>query len=246
MSWSNYWKKYSPADYRTIAFFVVIVVAAATFIMYYQYKPAAETGGEGQPLPKETVTEPKVTAEVETSPPAVKGNLIVALKDVQQKLMGLGTATELLITVKSVQVHTSDNVTENRSVIASGWMTVFEGEKTFDLLKYTSNIALIAEKKLEVGTYTQIRLYVSDASIKIYNTDVPIYNKTYPMVIPSNAIKVVRPFSVVADKTLVLTLDFDVPQSVTRTGEGYTLKPTIKIIEQTLEKDKRPENAVVV
>ena len=253
--WRDYWKRYSPMDFKRIAFFLAIIVLVFVTVIYStQYKPASQV--EAPITSPQPEIQPKIETPVEvtqTIPTALKGNLIIAVKDVKQKLAGLGDATELLITIKSAQVHATKDPIENKSVVASGWITIFEGEKSFDLLQFTNNIALIGEKELEPGNYTQIRLYVSSARIKIYSLDFAIYNKTYPMYIPSNALKVVRPFTVQANKTTVLTLDFDVPRMVSRTSEGYTLGPTIKsitdeikVIEQSVAIGEKPKNAVDV
>lgn len=250
--WNDYWNKYSSKDYEKIAFFLGIVVLVAIAIIYStRYKPVALV--ETPPRPE---VKPEIEAAVEVpQPPAPKGSLIVAVKDVRQKLatVGLGDATELFIAIKSIQIHAKTEEIENRSVVASGWTTIFEGEKSFDLLQFTNNIALIAEKELEPSNYTQIRLYVSSANIKIDNPLFEVDNKTYPMYIPSNVMKVVRPFAVEANKATVLTIDFDVPRMVSRTSQGYTLGPVFKSItneiivtEQMIEKGKRPGNAVEV
>ena len=255
--WNDYWGKYSPIDYIKIAFFLVIILLVSITVIYSARYNQAFTPTQTPiqiPTPTPPQTIPKIETAVEVTKPGIsKGNLIVAVKDVKQKLTGtgLGDATELFITIKSVQVHTTTDALENMSVVASGWSTIFEGEKSFDLLHFTDNILLLAEKELEPGSYTQIRLYVSGANIKIDNPLFDIHNKTYPMHIPSNVLKIVRPFSVEPNKTTVLTLDFDVPKMVRFTSQGYTLGPSfksitdeIKVTEQMIENGKRPENAV--
>jgi len=255
--WNDYWKKYSVRGYKQLAFFLGIIMLVAITIVYStQYKPTPKVETPSQlPEVKPQIELPKVETPLEVIQPIAKGNLIVAIKDVKQKLaaVGLGDAVELFITINSVQVHTKTDDIENRSVVASGWDIIFEGEKSFDLLQFTDNIALIGEKELDSGNYTQIRLYVSSANIKIDNPFFEVHNKTYPMYIPSNVLKVVRPFSVESNKTTVLTIDFDVPRMVSRTSKGYTLGPVlkaitdeIKVTEQMIDKGKRPGNAVDV
>ncbi len=251
--WNDYWGRYSQKDFRRIGFFLGIIALVAIVVVYStQYKPAVER--EIPAPPRAAPVQPEPTPEVE-QPQTPKGELVVALKDVRQKLstVGLGDATELFITIKSVQVHATNDPIENKSVVASGWTTIFEGEKTIDLLEYTDKIAMIGEKELEPGNYTQIRLYISSANIKIDNPGFEVYNKTYPMHIPSNVLKIVRPFSVEANDATILTIDFDVPRMVSRTNKGYTFGPVLKAVtdeitikEQMLEKGKRPENAVAV
>jgi len=167
------------------------------------------------------------------------GTLIVALKDVQHKLPTIGTVTALDLTISSIKVHKANESNES-------WITVFEGSKEIDLLLYTDVIAIVGEEELEVGKYTQIRLEIENASINITNPLIGIYkNKTYPMSIPSKELKLIHPFTVEENKTLVLTLDFDVEKSIIRAPE-YMLKPVIKILEESLEEEERPENSVIV
>lgn len=201
------------------------------------------------PLPTTTTT----TTFVTTTTTPRTGTLLVAVKDVKQKLRGLGYATSLVITINSIQVHKTGDNTTNENITAKGWITVFNGSKTFDLLEYTDVKAILGERELEPGKYTQIRLYIENATIKIYNYNMLIFNKTYSMDIaasgnlrvPSKVLKLNHPFIVEEDKTTSLTLDFDVPNSVVRSRK-YILKPVIKIIEEKLERGQRPENSVIL
>ncbi len=252
--WNDYWGRYSQRDFSKIGFFLGIVALVVIVAVYStQYKPAVEREIPAPPRAA-PVVEPELTPEAE-QPQTPKGELVVALKDVRQKLatVGLGDATELFITIKSVQVHDKTDPIENKSIVAPGWTTIFEGEKTIDLLEYTDKIAVIGVKELVPGNYTQIRLHISSANIKIDSPGFQVYNTTYPMHIPSNVLKIVRPFSVKANDATILTIDFDVPRMVSRTNLGYTFGPVLKAVtdeitvkEQILEKGKRPENAVAV
>lgn len=181
-----------------------------------------------------------------------KEKLIVAAKDVRQKLVSLGYATLLNLTVKSIQVHATGNTTDDSNITATGWITVFEGEKTFDLLEYTDALAIIGENELDTGKYTQIRLYIDDAKIKIYDIARNISNKTYPMEIPSKVLKLVHPFTIESGKTTVLILDFDVPasvpsrESIAGIGMAYKLTPVVQINETKIEAGALPENSTII
>lgn len=223
-----------------IAAAIIIVLALAFSSMQLQFPSATTT----------TVTTPSaVTTTVPT-----KGTLLIAVKDAKQKLQGLGDVTSLILTVDSIQVHKTGDNTTNENVTAEGWITVFSGSKTFDLLDYTDVKAILGEVDLEPGTYTQIRLYIDNATIKINNPDMYVRNKTYSMTlagsgnlaVPSKVLKLNHPFTIEEGKTLALTLDFDVPHSVIRTGTGYFLKPVIGITEEKLEKGQMPANSTVL
>lgn len=179
----------------------------------------------------------------------LKGNLIVAVKDAKVKLFGGNELLSLNLTVKSVQVHkTGTNDTDN-NITAAGWITISNDTREFDLLNYTGDVtAILGEKELDAGRYTQIRLYISSAIARISmwisgTTMIRNYNTT----IPSNVLKLIHPFTVDANKTLVLTLDFDVENSVSRPEGIWTFKPTIKTItEEILEKGQKPEKSVLI
>ena len=249
--WSNYWRRYSSLELKRLSFFVIIAALIAAFSIYYS-----------QPKPVQENTQPtdqsQATPQIETtiSKPAIaKGNLIIVAKDVAQKLktVGLGEATELFITIKSVQVNKQIDPLENRAVLAEGWTTLFAGDKGFDLLQYTDNTAFIAEKEVDAANYSQIRLYISGATVKINNPEFQISNKTYTMYFSNNAFKITRPFSVEANKTTVLKLDFDIPELVSRTSQGYTFGPLFKDVtneitvnESMIPLGSRPADAVDV
>ena len=248
----DYWNSYSPKNYKTVAFFLAIAALVIIVVIYsMQYKPEVspqQPSQQQEPIP--------INGPFEiTEPSATNGNLLVAVKDVKQKLAtaGLGEATELFIAIKSIQVTAANQTLDNRSVVASDWTTVFEGDKTLDLLQFSDNIAIIAEKEIDVGNYTQVRVYISGANIKIDNPNFEIYNKTYPMYIPTNVLKVAKVFSVEAGRTTVLTLDFDVPKLVSRTSQGYTLGTPfkeiideIKVTQQFIELGAKPGNGIEV
>jgi predicted GH43/DUF377 family glycosyl hydrolase len=70
-----------------------------------------------------------------------------------------------------------------------------------------------------------------------------IYNKTYPLKVPSKELKLVHNFNIEQNKTSVLTLDFDLEQSLKKTDQGYILSPTVKILEESLEPGQKPTNS---
>ena len=112
----------------------------------------------------------------------------------------------------------------------SGWITIVNETQTFDLLALQNISALLGEKNLTVGKYTQIRLTVASAIITI-NVNGSIEEHT--LKVPSDDIKLNHPFTISENTTTVLILDFIVSQSIHQTGNGkFLLKPTIKIIQE--------------
>jgi hypothetical protein len=205
------------------------------------------------PSVQPTTTTVSTTLPTTTTLPPT-GTLLISVKDAKQKLQGLGDATSLILTINSIQIHKTGENSTDENVTAAGWITIFSGSKTLDLLNYTDAKAIIGEKELDAGKYTQIRLYIGDATINITNSEMYIKNKKYQMTVagsgnlevPSKVLKLNHPFTVEEGKTLSLTLDFDVPNSVRRAGATYFLNPVINILEEKLEKGQKPANSVVV
>jgi hypothetical protein len=112
----------------------------------------------------------------------------------------------------------------------AGWYTIVEESQTFDLIALQDVKEELGMKNLSVGKYTQIRLTVEKAEITIDN-DGEI--EVHDLKIPSNKVKLIKPFWIYEDRTTVLTLDFDVHKSVHKTGsDKYIMKPTIKVIQE--------------
>jgi hypothetical protein len=192
-----------------------------------------------KPITPQTAT---TTVATTTTLLPVKGELIIAVKDVFHKIPVVGTVYALEMTINSVEVHF---VGEDESATGK-WVSLFSGTKTLDLLKYTEVRAIIGYQELAPGKYTQIRLNISNSTIKVYNPWMHVYNKTYDLKVPSKELKIVHNFDVEANKTLVLTLDFDLEQSVHKTDQGYIFTPTVRVLEEKLLKGLRPTNSTIV
>jgi PKD repeat protein len=126
--------------------------------------------------------------------------------------------------------QTTAIIDQETEVNQSGWITIVNETQTFDLLALQNTSALLGEKNLTVGKYTQIRLTVTSGIITI-NVNGSIEEHT--LKVPSDSIKLIHPFTITENTTTVLTLDFLVNQSIHQTGNGkFLLKPTIKIIQE--------------
>lgn len=113
-----------------------------------------------------------------------------------------------------------------------------EEEQEFNLLELQDGVtALLAETELEAGSYTQLRLIVSEASV-VFEDKI-----RFELKVPSGAqtgIKILLPdFEVEEDGVTELTLDFDVDESFvvqgnpsTETGiKGFLFKPVVKPVD---------------
>lgn len=125
------------------------------------------------------------------------------------------------VTLSNVQVHVAGAGNE------SGWITVVEEPKTFDLVAIKDVKTFLGEEDLAVGMYTQIRLDVDKALVTINGTE-------YNLTIPSKTVKLVRSFRIEENTTTTLTLDFDAEQSIHSTGvsDQYIMRPTITVIQE--------------
>ena len=131
--------------------------------------------------------------------------------------------TEALVTLSQVRVHYAGI---NDSNISGEWITVVDETQTFDLIALQDVTDFLGEANLSAGWYTQIRLNVDKALVMIDGIQ-------YDMEIPSKTIKLIKPWKIENDETLILTLDFDVQKSVHQTGnDKYIFKPTIKVIQE--------------
>ena len=134
------------------------------------------------------------------------------------------------VTFEAIEVHSE----------TAGWMTVADyaesGGRAFDLLTLQNGTtAELGAFDLEPGTYSQMRLHLrGDNQIELATDSGSIRE---PLRIPSGeqtGIKLIHPFTVVEDGVTSVTLDFDAEASVRHNrGQGYRLKPTIRVIDAT-------------
>jgi hypothetical protein len=123
--------------------------------------------------------------------------------------------------------------------IQTGWIVFSDEEQTFDLILIEDVNDILGEKELEAGKYTQIRLLVTSAIATIDGEE-----KT--LKVPSGKLKLIHPFTIEANKTTSLILDFDAEKSVVERGNSgsYNLKPTIKIETEFTGKENQEANQI--
>lgn len=222
-------------NFGTVFIITIIIIIALAVFLSQKYNIPLIPGTSTQ----STSTSPGVSQT---------GTVLVGLKDKSQRVDIVGTINELVLTVTKVEVHYVGNSNDTN---ASGqWMTVFEGSKTVDLLTLTNITGILGQQDLPSGKYTQIRLTVKDVIFNVTNSILSITNKRVSATVmnstdvPSGELRFIHPFTVTQGKTTALILDFDVTHSVTKTENGYILKPVIQITDELLEKGQRPENSV--
>jgi hypothetical protein len=119
----------------------------------------------------------------------------------------------LNVTVSGIEVHQT----------GATWVSFSEEEQTFDLMQLQGVADLLGEKELEAGQYTQIRLMVVKADLEFED------GNTAEVTVPSEKVKVVRPFSIDANEETELTIDFK-PESVKKAGNKYIMTPVLKLL----------------
>lgn len=100
-----------------------------------------------------------------------------------------------------------------------------------NIMTLATTDTLLGTTSLPTGHYTQVRLFISQASV----TD---SSGTHNLTIPSGAqtgLKVLVDYDINASDVTTLLLDFDVAHSITKQGNGsYSLKPVVRGSVQVL------------
>ena len=165
-------------------------------------------------------------------PVPTTGGLVVRMHD-----SPIEAAEHVYVTIESVVVFRMVDGVEVEETVSS-----VPGQ--YDLLELQHGVeAVLGDGQFEPGDYHSIRLIVSRDSkrdIRTLPADtlrnyIVVEGTAYPLVVPSGAttgIKLGKNFTITAGATTVLTLDFDVRQSVHACGRRhvYRLKPRIKVV----------------
>ena len=127
-----------------------------------------------------------------------------------------------------ITTATIGEIDDDDDTSTAGWYTIVNESQEFDLIALQNVTDILGEENLSTGKYTQIRLTVEQAEITINNSGTI---EVHDMKIPSSKVKLIKSFWINEDETTVLTLDFDVYESVHQTGNNkFIMRPTIKII----------------
>jgi hypothetical protein len=168
-----------------------------------------------------------------------KGRLEIYLTDSSEKYKASDSENYIAvnITISKIQVHLAgeDEETEGEWI---EW-ELFVPTK-FNLIELKDVLVLLGEGELAYGKYTQIRLFVTEASVLVEEG-----TSEEPVEIPSalqTGMKLIHPFEIIEGETTELTIDFDAGKSIIKTGNGsYKLEPVIKIITGSTDEDGEEE-----
>ena len=138
------------------------------------------------------------------------GNFQIYMKD--QPIV----ADEILVTLSEISVQKEDE----------SFLTIWSGEKTYDLLKLRDKAEKIIDITLDAGTYTQIRLIVTAGNIVISG-------ESHEMKVPSLEVKIPLVFNIMDDGATEILLDFEADHSIQVVNAGrseqYILRPVIRV-----------------
>ncbi len=117
----------------------------------------------------------------------------------------------------------TDETEENASDNADSWVTILNESKTYDLLALTNVKELLTSANVEAGSYNIIRLQIS-------NVSVVMNGQTQEAKLPSSKIDIEVRFTVTANSTSLVGLDFNLNDSLHITGDGkIIMAPVIKV-----------------
>ncbi|PKP56554.1 hypothetical protein CVT91_12820 [Candidatus Atribacteria bacterium HGW-Atribacteria-1] len=185
-----------------------------------------------------------------------KGRLKIYLTDSSgdYKANDSETYSAVYITISRIEAHIAgDNEGDNEGV-EGYWIILKEWDEgdisaKIDLiiLKEEGISLLLTENELIPNKYTQLRLFVTKASVLIEtkskeNKLIEVGTNWEPVEIPSayqTGIKLIHPFEIIENGDAVLTIDFDAEKSIIKTGNenngNYKLKPVIKVVTNIFE-----------
>jgi len=192
----------------------IVITLVTVLLLVFTVACAPATLPEGEAVTEE---EELVTEEEKVTPtpiaPAGMGVIEVYVTDPPDPEF---SSIEVFIDpIKGVEVH---RVVPGES---GNWTTVSPLAVTsFDLVTLVGVTEFLGSVNATAGSFTQIRIAVE--AVKV-NGD----NAT----LPSDTLKIVRPFNVQEGLITVLTLDFNGEKSVVTTGQGgYIFKPVVRLL----------------
>ncbi|MBE0415311.1 MAG: DUF4382 domain-containing protein [Dehalococcoidia bacterium] len=137
-----------------------------------------------------------------------------------------GNVTAIVVTIDEIAIHRAGAGNE------SGWETIpivvngnVTANVTFDLWEVAGNETVLGyAPSVPAGNYTQLRMHV-------VSVNVTIDGNTTDATVPSEWLKIVRPFEVVSGGTTTLIIDFDADKSIVVTGAGeIKLMPVVQLL----------------
>ena len=158
--------------------------------------------------------------------------------DTTNTATGTGSVA-LLLTDAPSDIFEEINITVVKAELLSddGRVTIFKGERTFNLLDLTDVKIFAIREGIPAGTYNKIRLTLTDIELVDYNdSNRPKDYLTYHPKLPGNGKLDLNPrgdFTVVAGGTLAIQIDMDANKSIHIVKKGkkdeYNFRPVVFI-----------------
>ena len=124
--------------------------------------------------------------------------------------------------LSNVRVSKDDAIEDD-----SRWVTIVEGESSFDLIKLRDSglPALLGESIVDTGLYCQIMMDVEIIDAVIDNERVNV-----GVTLPSGKLRMVGSFEIKENQRTVITIDFDAAESLVFAGDKVIFKPVVRLI----------------
>ena len=174
--------------------------------------PTTTLTGTSTPTP--TPPEPTVTIATpedgDKAPEEMTGTFVLQVTD---QPSAIGDFDSLNVTVSEVGLHKAGNETNE----TGEWMVLEPSNQTFDLTKLQDgNVTTIINESIGTGKYTQVRLIIESTEGRVNGT---MLNVT----VPSDTLKIVKPFTITGNQTATFIFDIH----VVKAGKKYNLVPVI-------------------
>lgn len=153
------------------------------------------------------------------------------------KVQGIGTVTMLDLNVTKIYVR-ENNQTE--------WITLFDGQKTFDLVSIQNQTAIISTTDLQPADYTQEKIVLGNGMIKIYSLAFNLYGNTNYTITPASNETVINYNFNQSTGTTLLTFDLDLQNSIKHTVDGYLLYPQFNVSSSVFQGNQLPDNSILI
>lgn len=145
---------------------------------------------------------------------------------------GTGTLRVSLVDAASPEILAANvTITGIDANVNGGWTTISDEDREVDLLTLRDQDLLLGSVALPAGTYNQVRLRVSNATVTTAEG-------TFPVTIPSaeqTGIKINLNYTINPNTVTEILLDFNVGKSFLRQGNGtWRMQPVIPAVIRTL------------
>jgi len=114
------------------------------------------------------------------------------------------------------------------------WITVTDQPILVDMMDIAGAWKLIAEKEIDVGSYTKLRIHITGITLTIGEETIEAY-------VPGQELNIVRPFKISEGDTTELFLDIDWKKSIIVSEEDQqTMTPATLLLVSPDDKDHGP------